>query len=361
MTPNGTHVLSDSFWQGRRVLITGHTGFKGSWLALWLQSRGADVTGYSLAPPTRPSLFELAQVAQGLHSVEADVRDLERLRAVFAEREPEVVLHLAAQSLVLESYREPIDTYTTNVIGTAHVLEAVRHTASVRVIVAVTSDKCYENREWIWGYRESDALGGHDPYSSSKGCAELVIAAYARSYFDADVPRRCMVASARAGNVIGGGDYSPDRLVPDAMRAFLSGQPVVIRRPSSVRPWQHVLEPLSGYLRLAEQLWHDETAAGAWNFGPRLEDARSVAQVVDYLVESWGEHAAWTDASSGHPHEADSLRLDCSKAQALLGWQPRLALETALDWTMDWFRASAAGADMRAFTLSQIEQYQART
>ena len=284
--------VSDNFWRGKRVFMTGHTGFKGSWLSLWLQSMGAQVVGYALAPPTNPSLFEVAEVGKGMTSIIGDIRDLEKLRAVFTEHKPDIVIHMAAQPLVRYSYIEPVETYATNVMGTVNLLEAVRSTPSVKAVVNITSDKCYENREWVWGYRENEAMGGYDPYSSSKGCAELVASAYRNSYFHPDKYQQhgVAIASARAGNVIGGGDWAGDRLIPDILRAIVLGEPVHIRSPHAIRPWQHVLEPLSGYLQLAQKLYTDGTAyAEGWNFGPNEEDAKPVQWIVEKLTESWGE------------------------------------------------------------------------
>ncbi len=352
--------MNRTFWKGKKVLITGHTGFKGGWLAIWLQKLGADVLGYALSPPTEPSLFEVARVADGMTSITGDVRDLEHLKAVVAEHRPEIVIHMAAQALVRYSYRNPVETYATNVMGTVNVLEAVRQTESVRVVVNVTSDKCYENKEWVWGYRENEPMGGHDPYSSSKGCAELVTSAYRNSYFPvADYPRHGVaIASARAGNVIGGGDWAQDRLVPDVVNAFMEGRPVIIRSPRAIRPWQHVLEPLSGYLCLAEQLWERgaELAQG-WNFGPD-DDARPVLWIVKYLADLWGEGAGWELDSAEHPHEAHYLKLDCSKAKSLLAWSPRLRLTTALEWTVEWYQGYRRDEDMRCLTEAQIARYE---
>lgn len=350
-----------SFWAGKRVLVTGHTGFKGGWLALWLQALGADVVGLSLAPPTTPSLFRQARVAEGMTSLHGDIRDLDVVRDAMATHEPEIVFHLAAQSLVRASYRAPVETYATNVMGTVHVLEAMRQVGSARVGVVVTSDKCYENREsMLWGYREHDPMGGHDPYSNSKGCAELVAAAYRDSFFGGPQGLPLALATARAGNVLGGGDWAEDRLVPDIVRAFAVGRPVHIRRPDAVRPWQHVLEPLGGYLRLAERLWAEgDERAGAWNFGPDEEDARPVGHVVEQMIERWGNGATAVLDDGPHPHEATYLRLDCSKARALLDWRPRLSLDQALAWTVEWYREVDRGAEARALTTDQIHRYQA--
>ncbi len=345
-------------WRGRRVLVTGHTGFKGSWLSLWLDALGAEVTGFALPPPTRPSLFEAARIAELIHHVEGDVRDAAAVRAVVEHARPEVIFHLAAQPLVRLSYDEPVETYATNVMGTVHLLEAARTVPGVAAIVCVTSDKCYENREWIWPYRENDPMGGHDPYSSSKGCAELVVAAYRNSYFNTSGP---MLASVRAGNVIGGGDWAAERLVPDLVRAFEVEQAPVIRSPDAVRPWQHVLEALGGYLLIAERLLDGEARfADAWNFGPADDDARPVSWIVDRMRAAWGEGAGAALADTGpRPHEAGLLRLDCSKARAALGWRPALTLEHALDWIVAWHKATGAGDDARAVTLSQIGDYAA--
>ena len=353
--------MNRAFWNGRKVLITGHTGFKGGWVSLWLQSLGANVLGYALAPPTRPSLFEVAHVAEGMTSITADVRDLDRLKAVVTGHCPEIVIHMAAQPLVRYSYENPIETYSTNVMGTVNVLEAVRHSESVRAVVCVTSDKCYENKEWLWGYREDEPMGGRDPYSSSKGCAELVISAYRRSYFPAEEYQRhgVALASARAGNVIGGGDWAGDRLVPDIMKAIMADRPVVIRSPQAIRPWQHVLEPLNGYLCLAEKLWvHGPEFAQGWNFGPADEDARPVSWVVEHLTNLWGENARWESDSAPHPHEATYLKLDCSKARSLLGWSPKLRLASALEWIVEWYQGYKQNQNMRHLTEAQIARYE---
>lgn len=350
--------MNQGFWQGKRVLVTGHTGFKGSYLCLWLQDMGAHVVGYALAPPTEPSLFTAAQVADGMTSVLGDVRDLAHLQAVVAEHQPEIILHLAAQALVRPSYAAPVETYSTNVMGTVHVLEAARLAQSVKVVVNVTSDKCYANREWVWGYRENEAMGGHDPYSSSKGCAELVAAAYRASYWSQD--GRVQLGSARAGNVIGGGDWAKDRLLPDLLAALGRGEPAVIRNPASVRPWQHVLEPLSGYLRLAERLWSDGAAfADGWNFGPSADDVQPVGWIADRITALWGGEASWQTTGEPQLHEARLLMLDSAKARDALGWRPRWTLDQALRHTVQWQQAFLRGEPMRAVTLSQIYAYTA--
>lgn len=352
--------MNMDFWRGKRVLLTGHTGFKGSWLSLWLQSMGARVVGYALAPPTNPSLFEVANVEAGMTSIIGDIRDLDHLRKVFAEHRPEIVIHMAAQPLVRYSYNEPVETYSTNVMGTINLLEAVRTIDSVRAVVNVTSDKCYENREWMWGYRENEAMGGFDPYSSSKGCAELVAAAYRNSYFHPENYKQhgVALASARAGNVIGGGDWADDRLIPDIMRAIVQGNPVNIRNPHAIRPWQHVLEPLSGYLLLAQRLYEEGAAyAEGWNFGPNDEDAKPVQWIVEQMTQAWGEGASWILDDGEHPHEAHYLKLDCSKAKARLSWHPRWHLQDALDAIIEWHRAHQEGKDMHEPTLRQINAY----
>jgi CDP-glucose 4,6-dehydratase len=345
-----------AFWRGKRVLLTGHTGFKGSWLSLWLQSMGAVIRGVALNPPTEPALFNVAQVADGMEHRIADIRDYAVIKSLAHEFQPEIVIHMAAQPLVRLSYQQPIETYATNVMGTVHVLEAARYAGSVRAIVNITTDKCYDNREWAWGYREDEPMGGHDPYSNSKGCAELVSSAYRRSFLrDAGIA----MATARAGNVIGGGDWAADRLVPDILRALGNREPVLIRNPHAIRPWQHVLEPLSGYLLLAERLFeHGQTDAEAWNFGPRDEDARTVQWIVEHLCENWGHGATWSLQPGHHPHEACFLKLDISKARQRLHWTPRLSLETALTRITEWHRDWLAGGDMRALTLTQIDAFQ---
>lgn len=351
-----------SMWQGKRVFLTGHTGFKGGWLALWLHAMGAEICGYSLDPATDPSLFGVARIGSILTDTRGDIRDGAAIERAIGDFAPEVVFHMAAQPLVRLSYADPIGTFETNVLGTARVLDAVRRTPSVRAVVSVTTDKCYENKEWVWGYRETDPLGGYDPYSSSKACAEIVSAAFRQSYFH---PLQLSthgvaVATARAGNVIGGGDWSVDRLIPDLVRGFLAGEPVLIRRPHAIRPWQHVLEPLHGYIRLAEQLLtHDPHFATAYNFGPGDDDAQPVGWIVDKMTNFWGEGASWVLDPDHGVHEAGYLKLDASKARAELSWRPRLGLETALEWLVEWYRTWQRGADMQAFTLEQIARYQA--
>lgn len=349
--------VKPNFWKGKRVLITGHTGFKGGWLTIWLNARGAAVTGYSLQPKEEPNLFKLARVEDDITSVIGDIRDLEHLGRVIAEHKPEIIFHMAAQALVRYSYANPIETYSTNVMGTVNVLEAVRRSGCVRVLVNITSDKCYENKERLTGYREDEPMGGWDPYSSSKGCAELVTSAYMRSYFSDD-NNRISAATTRAGNVIGGGDWSMDRLIPDLIRSIMDGRPTVIRNPGAVRPWQHVLEPLCGYMVVAERLWEDSNDfSGGWNFGPNDDDARPVSWIADKLTEMWGDGSSWVMDNAQHPHEANYLKLDCSKAKSMLKWAPKTELCTALEWIVEWYRDFKNGRDMRRVTEEQILRY----
>ena len=354
---SGVGLLDSAFWKDRRVLLTGHPGSKGAWLSLWLQSMGARVTGFALGPPTEPSLYALARVGEGMEEIEGDIRDHERLAEAVRESAPEVVIHMAAQALVRRSFVEPRETFETNVMGTVNLLDGVRvHGEGVRVVLNVTSDKCYENREWEWAYRESEPMGGHDPYSSSKGCAELLTAAFRRSFFsDPQGPR---IASARAGNVIGGGDWGEDRLVPDIMRAALAGERVRVRNPNSIRPWQHVMNPLSGYLVLAQELWEHPGHAEGWNFGPPEEDARPVGWLVQRLAELWDGDLKWELDEGPHPHEARYLKLDSSRARTRLGWRPVLGLDAALAATADWYRRLGEGEDMQRVTREQLEAFQ---
>ncbi len=353
--------LVSNRWQGVRVFLTGHTGFKGGWLALWLARKGAIVRGYALDPSTSPSLFASARVADGIEDIRGDIRDRPSLDRAMREFAPDIVFHLAAQALVRLSYADPVTTYETNVLGTANVLESARTLPSIRAVIVVTSDKCYDNQESHESYRESDRLGGHDPYSNSKACAELICAAYRDSFFQIAGSHNPLIAlaTARAGNVIGGGDWSQDRLIPDLIRGFLASEPVLIRRPGAVRPWQHVLEPLAGYLLLAEHLLDGSGQfACPWNFGPYEDDAWPVQQIVDAMVLRWGDGASWVRDLAPSVHEANSLKLDASKARTQLNWTPRLRLHIALEWVVDWYRAWNAGADMHAFTRSQIAQYE---
>ncbi len=353
--------VTPSFWENKKVFLTGHTGFKGSWLSLWLQTLGVDLTGYALNPSTNPSMFNVAKVEDGMKSIIGDIRDLNTLQAAMQEIKPEIVFHMAAQPLVRYSYLNPVETYATNVMGTVHLMEAVRNTKSVKVLVNVTSDKCYGNHELTRGYREDEAMGGFDPYSNSKGCAELVTSAYRSSFFN---PKKyhqhgVAVASARAGNVIGGGDWSEDRLIPDAFKAFEKDLPLMIRNPRSIRPWQHVLEPLSGYLKLAQALYEKgPTFTSGWNFGPRDQDNRSVEEVINILISDWGYSARWQEEYQEQPHEAALLKLDISKAQSKLGWNPKWNLEVAIHKTVQWQKLLYEKENMQKVSLAQIEEYQ---
>lgn len=346
--------ITPSFWRGKRVFLTGHTGFKGSWLALWLQQLGAQVTGYALPPTTTPSLFELAGVAKYMHSILEDIRNPAALQQALETARPEIILHLAAQALVSDGYTDPVGTYATNVMGTINLLEQARQLSDVRAIVIVTTDKCYENLESTHAYVESDTLGGHDPYSSSKACTEIVAASWRRSFFTSG---QAAIATARAGNVIGGGDWAPHRLVPDLLQAFTKGEEARLRNGQAVRPWQHVLEPLAGYLILAEQLWDDRSRACAWNFGPELEDCVSVAELAELLGRLWPRGGRHTIQASPLPHEAGLLRLDASRAKQLLGWKPRWHLKEALRQTVEWHQAWLGGSSMGNFCRQQIERY----
>ncbi|MFT5277430.1 MAG: CDP-glucose 4,6-dehydratase [Granulosicoccus sp.] len=349
-------VIDPSFWKGRNIFLTGHTGFKGSWLSLCLKRLGANVTGYALEAPTDPSIFEIARVEETMRlSVHGDVRDAAALNQAMRESKPEIVIHMAAQSLVRDSYSDPVATYSTNVMGTVNVLEAARSTSSVKAILNITTDKCYENNEWVWGYRENDPMGGHDPYSNSKACAELISASYRKSFLQAS---GLALATARAGNVIGGGDWAKDRIVPDAIRAFTQNKPLVIRNPLSTRPWQHVLEPLSGYLILCQQLIEKPLEFDqGWNFGPNDDDVQPVSSVANIMTRAWGEESEWTLDTGVHQHEARSLKLDCSKAKALLKWSPIWDLEKALTETVQWYKAWDNKQNMNEFTLKQIDGY----
>ncbi|OKP86558.1 CDP-glucose 4,6-dehydratase [Paenibacillus sp. P3E] len=353
-------MTNRDFWNGKKVFVTGHTGFKGSWLCLWLSKMGAEITGYSLQPATTPSLFELCNINSLLENhILADIRDAKQLNAAMEHAQPEIVIHMAAQPLVRESYRNPIETYEVNVMGTVNLMEAIRNCESVIAVVNVTTDKCYDNKEWHWGYRENEPLGGHDPYSSSKACSELVTGAYRSSFLNSQIDGRAIaVASARAGNVIGGGDWAADRLVPDIVRSIVDGQKIIIRNPNSIRPWQHVLEPLSGYLLLAEKLYQNgEEYASAWNFGPSDEDAKPVEWIVQRICQKW-PGAIYDVDNASHPHEAQYLKLDCSKAKAELNWRSRWDLDHTLEKIMEWTRCYNNGESMYEITFSQIEEYE---
>ncbi len=354
-------AMDKRFWNGKRVLITGHTGFKGSWLSLWLQSKGANVIGYSLPPPTVPSLFELADVIAGMQSITGDVRDLKSLEKVIARQKPDIIIHMAAQSLVRYSYVDPVETYSTNIMGTVNILEAAKNSDFVKVIVIVTSDKCYENKELKRGYRENDRMGGYDPYSSSKGCAELITSAYITSYFSKSHSSNhtASVASVRAGNVIGGGDWTTDGLIPDTMNAFMHRLPVIIRYPNAIRPWQYVLEPLRGYLMLIEALWDDGSKySGPWNFGPKNEDNKKVSWIVKTLTKLWGKGARMELDTARHLHEASCLKLDSSKARDHLGWSSKLNISRTLEWIVNWYLSYQNKEDMRRITEAEIKRFE---
>ncbi len=351
-------MIDKNFWQGKKVFITGHTGFKGSWLCLWLHSLGAEVTGYALKPPTNPSLFEICEINEFITSIFGDVRDGDKLAKTMQEAQPEIVIHMAAQPLVRDSYKNPVETYAINVMGTVNLLEAVRHCNGVKAVVNVTTDKCYENKEWVWGYRENEPMGGYDPYSNSKGCSELVTSAYRNSFFNPGKydEHGVALASARAGNVIGGGDWAADRLIPDCINALLKNEKIIIRSPHAIRPWQHVLEPLSGYLTLAQKLYNEGAGfAEGWNFGPDDNDARPVEWIVGRLCQMWGTD--YEIDKGPHPHEANYLKLDCSKAKMRLGWSPRWRLDKALKKIVEWVDAYAQNNDMRSVCLKQIDDY----
>jgi len=352
--------LFQGFYSKRPVLITGHTGFKGAWLCAWLHTLGANVVGYALAPPTDPSMFEACSLKERMTSILGDIRDLNMLRGVFEKHHPEIVFHLAAQALVTDSFRRPVETFETNVIGTVNLLETCRETSSVRVLINVTSDKCYENQEWPWGYREIDRLGGHDPYSASKACAEFVTNAYLSSFFRAEDYGKHgkAVASVRAGNVIGGGDWAENRLIPDCLRGLIENKSIVIRNPESIRPWQHVLEPLHGYLLLARRLFLDGPIfSGPWNFGPDSEGAKPVRWVVEKLLELWGSQKTWTHDQPKPTGEAHVLKLDSSKARSKLCWEPQWTIPEALLKTMEWYRAFYDGQEMLPVTEDHIKAF----
>ncbi len=349
-------IVDYSFWKDKKVFLTGHTGFKGSWLSLWLQNMGAIVKGYSLDVKTKPALFLQANVSEKMESVIGDIRNLKQITESMVSFNPDILIHMAAQPLVRLSYQEPVDTYTTNVIGTVNVFEAARKCSDLKAIVSVTSDKCYENKEWEWGYRENEPMGGHDPYSSSKGCAELVTSAYRRSFFNSE--DTASLASARAGNVIGGGDWADDRLIPDILRAFEKSESVLIRNPLSTRPWQHVLEPLSGYLVLAQNLFlNGDNFAEGWNFGPKDEDCKPVSWVLDKMVKYWGNNASWDLDKNNNPHEAGFLKLDCSKAFNRLKWEPKWNLQLTLKSIVDWHQLFLDGGDIKKQCLKEINKY----
>ncbi|MCK5541074.1 MAG: CDP-glucose 4,6-dehydratase [Desulfobacterales bacterium] len=359
------NMVAQKFWKGKSVFITGHNGFKGSWLSVWLHRMGANVTGYSIAPPTIPNLFELTSIDNDITTINNDIRDYSLVEKAIRINKPEIVFHLAAQPLVSRSYIDPIETYSTNIMGTVNILEAIRKIDCVKVVINVTSDKCYDNKEWVWGYRENDPMGGYDPYSSSKGCSELVTSAYLNSFFNPEKyeTHGVAIASVRAGNVIGGGDFGEDRLVPDIVRAFSMDESVIIRQPNSIRPWQHVLEPLSGYLLLAQKLYNGGAKySGAWNFGPSEDCVKTVSWIVETIANNWGQNAKWMIDNENHFHEAQLLKLDCSKARNLLGWKAIFNIKKTLELTVDWYRIYCSNPNLlREKTEKQIAEYENHT
>lgn len=365
MLPHGNLGMNESFWGGKKVLITGNTGFKGSWLSLWLLSLGSNVQGYSLEPTDKPNLFSTFNLDKDMSTTYGDIRNFESLSNCFKNFDPEIVIHMAAQPLVRYSYDNPLETYSTNVMGTANLIECIRITGKERVLINITTDKCYENKEWLWGYREDEPMGGYDPYSSSKGCSELITSAYRRSYFNPENTGKqgIAIASARAGNVIGGGDWSVDRLIPDFIRAISDGKPVNIRNPNAIRPWQFILAPLSGYMRLAENMFFDrKTFSQAWNFGPEESDAKTVGWIINKIAEIWGESSTYNIAESDeNPHEANYLKLDCSKAKKLLGWESSINLTKSLENICAWHKAFNNKQDIIDLSLTQIKDYQKKS
>ena len=351
--------VNTSFWSQKRILVTGHTGFKGGWLCVWLKELGADVHGVSLPPVSFPNFFEKSSVSSGMQSIYEDIRDSSAINKIFLEVRPEIVIHMAAQPLVRKSYADPVETYATNVMGTLNILEAIRSVNTVRAGIMVTTDKCYENHERLSGYKEHEPMGGHDPYSSSKACAELLISSYRRSFFSNESydQHGTSIASVRAGNVIGGGDWAEDRLIPDFIRAIEIGEDIIIRNPNAIRPWQHVLDALFGYLELAENLYEDNSFVGAWNFGPREGNEKPVQWVVDKLIQLSGKNVSWKADDRSHPHEANYLKLDCEKANSLLGWHPKWDLENALERVMEWHLADMSGGNLSILSLQQISEY----
>jgi CDP-glucose 4,6-dehydratase len=354
-------LMDDSFWSGKRVFITGHTGFKGGWLSLWLTLKGAAVIGYALQPPTASNFFESCDLESHIRSIDGDVRDFDRLASALKQHQPEIVIHMAAQALVRPSYANPVETYATNVMGTAHLLEAVRHCAGIKTVLIITSDKCYENREWDWGYREIDPMGGHDPYACSKGCAELITSSFRRSFFPIERydEHGVSIASARAGNVIGGGDWALDRLVPDIWKATAAGDQVKIRYPHTIRPWQHVLDPLHGYICLMEKMHKDGGQyAEGWNFGPDDANCKPVLSILSEFKNILGDRFNWEHDGGSHPHEAKFLKLDCSKARRRLAWKSKLDLATTIAWTIEWYDGFQRGEDMKRLSENQIKHYE---
>ena len=350
--------IRDSFWLKKKVLVTGHTGFKGSWLTLWLKLMGADVLGVSIDPPKEINHFDLINIKKDIINKKCDIRNNKKLLEIFSQFKPEIVFHLAAQPLVIESYNSPLETYQTNVIGTMNVLESIRKTVNVRAGIMVTSDKCYENKEKVKGYKEDDPMGGHDPYSSSKGSCELLINSYRKSFFNNNRKRNIKIASARSGNVIGGGDFSKDRLLPDAINSIINNKKLKIRNPNSIRPWQHVLEPLGGYIKLAKKIYKKNSNLDqAWNFGPNKSDTKTVEDVVNIFSSKWGNDFSYTFNNSTGPHEANLLSLDCSKAKKLMRWQPKWSLKKAVEETVEWYKAFLNKEDLYSLSKKQIINY----
>jgi len=349
--------MNPNFWMGKKVFITGHTGFKGGWLCLWLRLMGAHVTGYSLSPKSNQNLFTVADVGQGIDSIIGNIQNITELKRAILKARPEIIIHMAAQAIVRYSYEEPVETYLTNVIGTVNLMEAIRSAPSVKAVINVTTDKCYENQDWVWGYRETDKLGGFDPYSSSKTCSEIVTSAYRTSFFT-NRENPVSIATARAGNVIGGGDWSEDRLIPDAIAAFNARDILHIRNPYSIRPWQHVLEPLAGYLKLAEKLYEGKDLyAGSWNFGPNEGESIDVLSIVKMMADGWGDKVEWSIQNGVHPHESKVLKLDSTKSKQMLDWKPRLTIEKSIDLVLKWNRSHVAGESMKEVTEKQIKYY----
>lgn len=352
--------MNPEFWKGKKVLLTGHTGFKGSWLSTWLKKLDVNLIGYSKSIPTKPSLFESVNLEKEMISITGDVCDLSHLETVIKDHCPQIIINMAAQSLVRESYKNPTETYQTNVIGTVNLLEAVRHNGQVRVVINVTSDKCYENTGKLTGYSEDDPIGGYDPYSSSKGCAELITSSYRNSFFNPNdfEQHQTAIASVRAGNVIGGGDWANDRLIPDIIRAIMKNEVVKIRNPNAVRPWQHVLEPLNGYLSLAEKLWNDgKDYSEGWNFGPNDDDIKPVSWIIERFSQLWGEKISYESNRNNHLHEAHYLKLDSTKAKNKIGWSPKINIDLAIKWTVDWYKKFKQDKDMRLITEEQISEF----
>jgi CDP-glucose 4,6-dehydratase len=350
--------MNQSFWKNKEILITGHTGFKGSWLTVWLKKLGANITGFSKSVPTNPSLFETTNIEKDIKSVVGDIQNYELLKETISKCEPEIIFHMAAQSLVIKSYSNPIETFSTNVMGTVNLLYAVKETKKPKVVINITSDKCYENNESLEGYSEDDPMGGHDPYSSSKGCAELITKSFRKSFFSSDHENNIGLASVRAGNVIGGGDWAENRLIPDIIRAIKNKENIKIRNPNALRPWQHVLDPLNGYISVAEKLWDDQTKySEGWNFGPEKNEVKPVSWIIEKFNELWKNKINW-EVSNNKLHEANNLILNCQKAKSILGWNSKINTETALKLTIEWYRKYFDGENMRKVTEEQITKFQ---